>query len=309
MLRTFGGLVGRLRPAPWLRAGAAGLALLTVVVALGAAAAAEPDQKEKKGEGQWSGDVLLPGFPGFRRPATAAEILRLQEAMRRRMEEINRQALQALQQPGPLLDPASRLGNGRLGVFGTPPGDTLVEQLDLPNGQGLVVAEVRPDSPAARAGLKKHDILLEVNGKPVPAEPEELARQLEDVKPDTAIDVLVLRKGKRETIKGLKLPEAGPAAPPAAPLPLAGGAVGVQVSTVRTDDRFTTRYQEGTLVITVTGTVADGKAKVSGIELRDADGTAKYDRVDKVPARYREKVASLVEQSARGSVQVEIQFP
>ena len=33
-----------------------------------------------------------------------------------------------------------------------------------------------------------------------------------EIKPDTAVDFVVLRKGKRETIKGVKLPEAKPVA-------------------------------------------------------------------------------------------------
>src|SRR5205823_1995088 len=35
--------------------------------------------------------------------------------------------------------------------------------LDLPEHQGLLVANVMPDSPAAKAGLKQHDILLKAN--------------------------------------------------------------------------------------------------------------------------------------------------
>ena len=40
-------------------------------------------------------------------------------------------------------------------------------------------------------------------------------------------------------------------------------------TTLRTDDRFTTRHQEGSLIITVTGTVDDGKSKVSQIHIQD----------------------------------------
>jgi hypothetical protein len=35
--------------------------------------------------------------------------------------------------------------------------------IELPEGQGLLVANVVPDSPAAKAGLKQHDILLRAN--------------------------------------------------------------------------------------------------------------------------------------------------
>jgi membrane-associated protease RseP (regulator of RpoE activity) len=41
--------------------------------------------------------------------------------------------------------------------------DALRAHLDLPANQGLLIVDVVPDSPAAKAGLKKHDILLRAN--------------------------------------------------------------------------------------------------------------------------------------------------
>jgi hypothetical protein len=81
----------------------------------------------------------------------------------------------------------------------------------------------------------------------------------------------------------------------------------VTTTTVRTNDRFTTRHQEGGLVITVTGTVSEGKAKVGEITVQDGGKSEKYTAVDKVPERYRDKVKNLVEMSEKGSVHVEVQ--
>jgi C-terminal processing protease CtpA/Prc len=98
---------------------------------------------------------------------------------------------------------------GRLGVRVQKPSATLAEQLDLPKGQGLVIEQVTADSAASKAGLKPHDILLEIGGKAVPDNPAELSNKvLSDIKADTKVNVVVLRKGKKETIKGLNLPEA-----------------------------------------------------------------------------------------------------
>ena len=47
-----------------------------------------------------------------------------------------------------------------------------------------------------------------LNGKPVPSDMTDFQKLLKDIKPDAAVDAVVLRKGKKETIKGLKLPEA-----------------------------------------------------------------------------------------------------
>jgi C-terminal processing protease CtpA/Prc len=106
---------------------------------------------------------------------------------------------------------------GTFGVVVRPADDTLAEQLGLKKDQGLVVERVMPDSPAEKGGIKPHDVLVEVNGKGVTGNWVELARMLAEVKPDTPVDVTVIRKAKPETIKGVKLregPPEGKAPPP-----------------------------------------------------------------------------------------------
>jgi len=138
------------------------------------------------------------------------------DEMHKQLDDIRR-LLGAAPPPNPNPNPGGERprtgpapGQGRLGVFVDRPSDVLVEQLSLKKDQGLVVQEVRPDSPAAKAGLKQYDILLEVGGKPIPSEVGEFTRMLGDVKADTPVDLVILRKGKQETIKGVTLPEARP---------------------------------------------------------------------------------------------------
>jgi hypothetical protein len=52
-----------------------------------------------------------------------------------------------------------------IGLLGgaIPADSPLRAHLDLPEGEGLIVANVVPDGPAAKAGLKQHDILLRAN--------------------------------------------------------------------------------------------------------------------------------------------------
>ena len=54
-----------------------------------------------------------------------------------------------------------------LGVACYPAGGALSAQLGLPEGQGLVVQRVVPESPAAKAEIKQHDVLLEVGQRPL----------------------------------------------------------------------------------------------------------------------------------------------
>lgn len=133
----------------------------------------------------------------------------------------NRRAVRVIQQvrerPVRIAEPGERREGGRevrvnlteeprLGVRLERPGTALADQLDLPRGQGLVLQEVYPDSTAARAGLKANDVLLEVSGQPVPGEVRDFVKLLDDVKARGALDLVLLRKGKKETVKGVKLP-------------------------------------------------------------------------------------------------------
>jgi hypothetical protein len=203
----------------------------------------------------------------------------------------------------------------RLGAQVRRPSQTLVDQLELPKDQGVVLEEVGPNSAAAKAGLKSHDVLLELAGKPVPSKVEEFVKALDEIKPNTPVDAVVMRRGKKETIKGLTLPEAKAAATPAVPalpevpaLPGLQGGLGRLVgpgafgrgmtSVSRVNDEFTTKHRDGGVTVTLKGTVQDGKAKVSEVVI-DADGQKKtYDAVDKVPAEYKEKVQKLADLSA-----------
>jgi beta-lactamase regulating signal transducer with metallopeptidase domain len=99
-------------------------------------------------------------------------------------------------------------GGGRLGVMIKKPSSDLADQLDLPKERGIVVTEIVKGSPAAKAGLKANDILLEVDGKAVRSEPEAFIKQVHDIDADKEIVIVVLRKGHKEKVSGIKLPEA-----------------------------------------------------------------------------------------------------
>jgi hypothetical protein len=215
----------------------------------------------------------------------------------------------------------------RLGAVLQKPSATLVEQLDLPAKQGVVLKSVKADSAAAKAGLKANDILLELNGKAVSSEVDEFVKQLNDIKKDTAVDAVVMRKGKRETIKGLKLGDIPqPANPfgglgnmpnfqlPQLPQPNFqlpqlpqgrgfGGPGGARMKDTRgPDGSFSTRYQEGDLAITITGKMDNKKADVSGIEIRDGDKTNSYKSVDDVPEDLRDDVRALIRTIEQGGI-------
>jgi hypothetical protein len=85
-----------------------------------------------------------------------------------------------------------------IGVSCSPAGEALRTQLGLAEDQGLVVDEVIGDSPAAKANLKKFDVLLAAGDKPLKSL-EDLVTAVQNAK-ESAISLLVLRGGNKETV-------------------------------------------------------------------------------------------------------------
>ena len=122
-----------------------------------------------------------------------------------------RELREQLQQPGPVAYPFTGLRrDDRLGLRVGRPGPVLVDQLDLKANQGLVVIAVVPDTAAAKAGVKVNDVLLQIGGKVVPSDGAAFAKLLGEIQADTPVDLLVMRKGKEETIKDIRLPAPKP---------------------------------------------------------------------------------------------------
>lgn len=92
--------------------------------------------------------------------------------------------------------------------------------LDLPENQGLIVASIVPDSPASKAGLKQHDILLRANDKDLREMQDLVELVLAEGPKKGQITLEVLRHNKRETV--YLTPEERPANAPM-PQPQGGG--------------------------------------------------------------------------------------
>lgn len=86
-----------------------------------------------------------------------------------------------------------------LGVETAPVSPTLTAQLSLPNGSGLVVAHVVPDSPAAGA-LQLHDILLKLDDQ-ILVETRQLSVLIRNHKEGDEVAITYLRGGKQAVAK------------------------------------------------------------------------------------------------------------
>jgi membrane-associated protease RseP (regulator of RpoE activity) len=77
--------------------------------------------------------------------------------------------------------------------------DTLRVQLQIPQAQGIVVSNVIEDGPAAKAGIKKHDILLAVGDKPIATE-DGLRQMLQEIG-EKPVVLKMMREGKAINIE------------------------------------------------------------------------------------------------------------
>lgn len=233
-------------------------------------------------------------------------------------------------------EPAGRAArqSAHLGIVTGPVAEELRAHADLPERGGLLVTRVEQGSPAARAGLKANDILLEFEGREV-ASPLDLAEMVEAAGAGKRVTLGIVRRGKPQEIEvvlGAKRPGAngGPAAMAAgdALLPLPGlppqprdllaqalamaeagdggpgisSSVQVQSSTVNgvVESRAVARDGEGTVEIVA----RDGRKTVT---IRDADGGEIHegpleapDDFEAVPKEWRDKVRTLDERVTGG---------
>jgi len=87
---------------------------------------------------------------------------------------------------------------GQVGIALAPLNEQVRQQLRIPAGtEGAVIAEVRPDSPAAQAGLKPGDVIVSVGATEV-KDPEAAVRAIREATatPGSAVAMRILRDGR-----------------------------------------------------------------------------------------------------------------
>lgn len=95
--------------------------------------------------------------------------------------------------------PGSHGTQGYLGVDIRDVGDDQVGVLKLKEARGAEVMRVDHDGPAAKAGLREHDVIQQVNGQVVEGS-EQLKRMLRETPPGHTVSLLVSRDGQQQTV-------------------------------------------------------------------------------------------------------------
>ncbi|WP_374523762.1 Do family serine endopeptidase [Sphingopyxis sp.] len=92
-----------------------------------------------------------------------------------------------------------KIERGYLGIGIAPVDEDLAAALGLPKDRGEFVQRVEPDQAAAKAGLKRGDVVTKVNGKDVTPS-QTLSYIVSNTKPGTRIPIEVVRDGKTMTL-------------------------------------------------------------------------------------------------------------
>ena len=88
------------------------------------------------------------------------------------------------------------VARGFLGVGAVPMTPDVAEQVGLPkDAKGVIVIETAPDSPAEKVGIKRRDVILRVNGKPI-ENYDELRLTISQLAPGSKVTLDISRDGK-----------------------------------------------------------------------------------------------------------------
>jgi serine protease Do len=74
-----------------------------------------------------------------------------------------------------------------------------VKSLKLPSERGALLDKVMPDSPAAKAGLKEHDVVTEINGQRVEGT-EQFRRMIREIPAGRTVQLTVWRDGRSQSM-------------------------------------------------------------------------------------------------------------
>jgi serine protease Do len=164
------------------------------------------------------------------------------------------------------------------------------------DAEGAIVAQVSPDSPASRAGLKSGDVINELNGQKI-ENSSSLQVAVSGVEPGTVIELGVLRNGNPQTVKltvgefksGKEVASTdGPAAPQ-------GGKLGLAIDNLTADVRQQLNVPESVQGVAIAQVRQGSPAEDAGLQPGDV-----ILEVNRKPAGSAEQFVSAVHANPDG---------
>ncbi|HET6646661.1 MAG TPA: DegQ family serine endoprotease [Pyrinomonadaceae bacterium] len=89
---------------------------------------------------------------------------------------------------------------GHLGIVVQPVTEDMAANLSLNNVRGLIVSQIQPGSAAERAGMKRGDVILALNGNAV-SDPNSFRNDVAGTPPGNTVTLRVLREGNEQELR------------------------------------------------------------------------------------------------------------
>ena len=162
----------------------------------------------------------------------------------------------------PQLKQNGKVSRGFLGLVPQQITPELRQALDLSGTEGVIVSSIQKDSPADHAGLKRYDVILEIDGRKIESE-DQFRRIVADAAPGKRLHLKVMRDGKMQDLDTdvAERPDLTSALPPAPKAP--EETAGLNVADLTTELREMHRLDrdlQGVLVLQVKPGLAGDEA-------------------------------------------------
>lgn len=183
---------------------------------------------------------------------------------------------------------------GYLGVYIQDATPDLAKQFGLDQGTGVLIGDVTPGTPAAKAGLKKGDIILKLNGKAVESR-NDLQIQISQMAPGSKVSLDVWRDGKSipfDVTLG-ELPETSAKSQPGEGE--SGALEGVEVQTLTADIAAQLNLPKSTLGVVVTDVDQSSAAAAAGLQRDDVIEEVNHHAISNA-ADFRQAIANAGDQ-------------
>jgi serine protease Do len=171
---------------------------------------------------------------------------------------------------------------GMIGVLAQNLTSDMAKSLGLSSVHGAIVAQVTPDSPSSKVGVRQGDVILKVNGEAI-NDSNDLRNRISSMAPGSHVDLGIQRDGQSQTL-AMTLSEASPATTSETPTSSSSApksteqALGMSLQALTPDLARELRVPAGTSGLAVTDVDETGAAARAGIQsgdvIRSVDGQA-----------------------------------
>jgi serine protease Do len=193
-----------------------------------------------------------------------------------------------------------KVTRGQLGVVVQPVTEDIAASLNLNDARGVIVSQVQPGSPAERAGLKRGDVILALNGNVV-ADPNSFRNEIAGTPPGRTVTLRIWREGSEQELRptlGEFVPEQRAARPAEESSPEPGasdsGRLGIAVQPLTPALARELEISADTQGLVVVQVDPSGPAADAGIQRGDI-----IEQVNQQPVRSAPDLRSAIERSGK----------